>query len=62
MIEAHQGDRFRDKTTGNVYRIKKVVENMVIMERVNGTSQVLTELNGLGLFYQRELKKDEDQG
>jgi hypothetical protein len=32
------------------------------LESLNGTSQVLTELNNIGLFYEREPKKDEDQG
>jgi hypothetical protein len=54
--------RLRCKTTGRVYEIKKVVNNLVILESLDGGSQVLTELNSLALFYQREPKKDEDQG
>ncbi len=62
MVTAHEGNRFRGKITGNVYEVKKIVDQMVVLESLNGKRQVLTELNNIALFYKEELKEDEDQG
>ena len=62
MVTAHESNRFRSKITGNVYEVKKIVNEMVVLESLNGTSQLLTDLNNIALFYERELKKDDDQG
>ena len=62
MMATHENDRFRSKITGNVYEVKKIVNNMIILESLNGTSQILTELSNLALFYESEQEKDEDQG
>ena len=62
MMATHENGRFRSKITGNVYEVKKIVNEMIIMESPNGKSQVLTELDNIALFYEREPKKDEDQG
>jgi len=61
MMTPHESDRLRSKITGNVYEVKKIVDEMVVLESLNGTSQVLTELSNIVLFYESELKKDEDQ-
>jgi hypothetical protein len=61
MMMTHERDRLRSKITGNVYEIKKIVNEMVVLESLNGTSQVLTESKSIGLFYDSEPKKDEDQ-
>ena len=62
MVTAHESNRFRSKITGNVYEVKKIVDEMIVLESINGASQVLTELNNMALFYEKESKKDEDQG
>ena len=62
MVTAHESNRFRSKITGNVYEVKKVADKMVVLESLNGKSQLLTDLNNIALFYERELKKDEDLG
>jgi len=61
MVTAHESSRFRSKITGNVYEVKKIVNEMVVLESLNGASQVLTELNNMALFYEKEPEKDEDQ-
>jgi len=61
MMTTHESDRLRSKITGNVYKVKKVVDRMILLESLDGTSQVLTELNNIALFYDREPKKDEVQ-
>ena len=62
MVTAHESDRFRSKITGNVYEVKKILDEMVVLESLNGKSQLLTDLNNIALFYERDPKKDEDQG
>jgi hypothetical protein len=62
MIATNENDRFRSKITGNVYEVKKIVNQLIVLESLNGASQVLTELDNIALFYERESKKDEDQG
>jgi hypothetical protein len=62
MVTVHESERFRSKITGNIYEVKKIVDGMIVLENLNGTSQVLTELNNMALFYEKESKKDEDQG
>ncbi len=61
MMTAHEHNTFRSKITGNVYEVKKIVKEMVILESLDGTSQVLTDLNNIGLFYEKKPKRDEDQ-
>jgi hypothetical protein len=62
MMTMHENDRFRSKITGNVYQVKKIVNETIVLESLNRTNQVLTELNNIGLFYEKEPRKDEDQG
>ena len=62
MTATDEKERFRSKITGNVYEVKRIVNEMVVLESLNGTSQLLTDLNNIALFYERELKKDDDQG
>jgi hypothetical protein len=62
MVTVHESNRFKSKITGNVYEVKKIVNEMVILESLNGKSQMLTDLNNIALFYERDLEKDEDQG
>jgi hypothetical protein len=62
MMTPHESDRLRSKITGNVYEVKKIVDKMILLESLDRTSQVLTELSNIALFYESELKKGEDQG
>ena len=62
MMTTHENDRLRSKITGNVYEVKKIVNEMIVLESLNGTSRVLTEENNIPLFYERVPKKNEDQG
>ena len=48
------GDKFRDRTTGRIYTVAKMVkENVVILESDNGTSRVVISLEGLRISYER---------
>jgi hypothetical protein len=61
MVTARESDRFRSKITGNVYEVKKIADRMIVLESLNGTSQVLTESDNIAVFYEKE-SKNEDQG
>jgi hypothetical protein len=61
-LTTREGARFRSKITGNVYEVKKIVDSMVVLGSLDGTSQVLRELDNMALFYEREPTKNEDQG
>jgi hypothetical protein len=61
MVTAHERERFRSKITGNVYEVKKIADRMIVLESLNGTSQVLTESDNIAVFYEKE-SKNEDQG
>ncbi len=62
MRTLHESDRLRSKITGHVYEVKRIVDEMIVLESLNGASQVLTELSNIALFYESEPKKNEDQG
>jgi len=62
MMTMHENDRFRSKITGSVYEVKRIVDQMIVLESLNGKSQVLTDLSNIALFYEKELKKEEDGG
>jgi hypothetical protein len=53
------GDKFKSIITGATYVVKKIKDKMVVLERHNKKSQLLTELSNLKLFYKREKKEEE---
>ena len=62
MTATNEKDRFKSRITGNIYEVKRIVNQLIVLESLNGKSQVLTELDNIALFYEREPRKDEDQG
>jgi len=61
MMTMQASDRFKSKITGSVYEVKKIVNEMIVLETPNGKSQVLTDLNNIALFYEKEEKKKKDE-
>jgi hypothetical protein len=53
------GDKFKSLITGATYLVKKIVGKMVVLERQNRTSQVVTELINLKLFYKKRGKEED---
>ena len=45
--------RFRDKNTLATYRVKAANEWIVLLEKEDGSAQILTSLDILKLFYER---------
>jgi hypothetical protein len=54
------GDKFKSIITGATYVLKRIKDKMVVLERHNKKSQILTELSNLRLFYKREGKEKEE--
>ncbi len=54
------GDRYKSILTGGTYVVEKIKDRMVVLERHDKKSQVLTELSNLKLFYKREEKEEEE--
>jgi hypothetical protein len=52
------GEKFKSIITGATYVLKKIKDKMVVLERHNKKSQLLTELSNLKLFYKREEKEE----
>ena len=61
MMTMQESDRFKSKITGGVYEVKKIVNEMIVLETPNGKSQVLTDLSNIALFYEKEPKKGENE-
>jgi hypothetical protein len=53
------GDKFKSIITGATYVLKKIKDKMMVLERIDKKSQLLTELSSLKLFYKREEKEEE---
>jgi hypothetical protein len=54
------GDKFKSIITGGTYVITRIMDKMVVLDRLNNKkSQLLTELSSLKLFYKRGDKEEE---
>jgi hypothetical protein len=53
-MKPKSGDILKSILDGEDYVIKKVVENMAMLESQNGKKQILTEVNTLRLFYRKK--------
>jgi hypothetical protein len=53
-MELKSGDILKSILDGEDYIIKKVVENMAMLESQNGKKQILTEVDTLRLFYRKK--------
>jgi hypothetical protein len=54
------GDILKSLLDGEDYMIKKVVENMAMLESQNGKKQILTEVDTLRLFYRKKQEISEN--
>jgi ABC-type Na+ transport system ATPase subunit NatA len=63
MITPTIGEIFKSSLTGKVYEVRRVLDQMVVLQSFNGLNQVLTGKENLRLFYEKvfsiELKKNE---
>ncbi len=54
-----EGEKRRSILTGKIYEVKTVEDWSVVLESLDGSSQVLTEKGNLNLFYE-QVENEED--
>jgi len=58
---AKEGDKIKSKLTEKVYEVKAMKDWLVVLESVDGSSQIWTEKNNLQLFYEN-IEGEENPG
>lgn len=53
-METKEGDTVRSILNGIEYKVKKIVENMAVLESQDGKSKIITEVGTLSLFYREK--------
>jgi hypothetical protein len=53
-MKAKEGDTVRSTLNGISYKIRKIQNQVAVLESQDGKSQVLTEVDTLRTFYQKE--------
>ena len=53
-MKTKDGDIVRSFLNGNYYKVKRIVNSMVVLESEDGQSQILTEVENLHLFYKKK--------
>ena len=56
MISPSIGEIFKSSLTGKVYKVKRILEQLVVLQSLNGLNQVLTAKENLNWFYKRAPK------
>jgi len=53
-MKTKDGDIVRSFLNANCYRVKRIVNSMVVLESEDGQSQISTEVENLNLFYKKK--------
>ena len=53
-MKTKDGDIVRSSFNGNCYKVKRIVNSMVVLESEDGQSQILTEVENLNLFHKKK--------
>ena len=53
-METKQGDKVKSVLSGEDYTIKRIVNDMVVLESSNGRKQIMTQLDSLRIFYKKK--------
>jgi hypothetical protein len=53
-MKTKDGDTVKSFLDGNDYKVKRIVNSMVVLESEDGQSQILTELENLNIFYRKK--------
>ena len=48
-----EGERVKSTITGKVYEVKEIKNEFIILEALDGLSQILTEKDNMKLFYEQ---------
>lgn len=53
-MKTKDGDTVKSTLNGNYYKVKRIVNSMVVLESDDGQTQILTEVGNLNLFYKKK--------
>jgi hypothetical protein len=53
-MKTKDGDIVKSFLNGNYYKVKRIVNSMVVLESEDGQTQILTEVGNLSLFYKKK--------
>ena len=53
-MKTKNGDTVKSFLNGNDYKVKRIVNSMVVLESEDGQTQILTEVENLNLFYKKK--------
>ena len=53
MITPVIGEIFKSSLTGKVYEVRRILDQTVILQSLNGLNQVLTPKENFNLFYEK---------
>ncbi len=53
-METKNGDIVRNLFNGNYYKVKRIVKSMAVLQSEDDESQILTDTETLGLFYEKK--------
>jgi len=53
-MKAKDGDTVRSLLNNNYYKVKRIVNSMVVLESEDGQTKILTEAENLNLFYKKK--------
>jgi hypothetical protein len=53
-MKAKDGGTVKSFLNGNYYKVKRIVNSMVVLESEDGQGQILTEVENLNLFYKKK--------
>jgi hypothetical protein len=52
-MKTKDGDIVKSFLNGNYYKVKRIVNSLVVLESEDGHTQILTEVGNLNLFYKK---------
>ena len=55
-----EGDMFEDRSTGHRYRVKKIEEEVVVLEAEDGTTRVYLSKGSVELFFENVEKEEKE--
>ena len=53
-MKTKDGDIVKSFLNGNYYKVKRIVNSLVVLESEDGHTQILTEVGNLNLFYKKK--------
>ena len=52
-LKSLDGKLYKSNLTNGIYRVSQVKDLMAVLDSVDGRTQIITEVNNLGIFYRQ---------